>query len=404
MKKVFLCFLFLLPTQVFAEDLAQGVFSGMIRENYQEERDSAKFSPKFRGQFLGDLAFDDNYQATKRQNEYKNAYLKGRLAGKLQLNKNFSVGGLLRLKQVTNESELNRRASLPDGGGNRYFDNELLYIQEITVNYDQKNLGLVAGKFTPNFGTAWRWGRGIWANEIAKNYKEVEKLGVGGVYKAGDLKRTGQYNFGFAAFTNDRNNLDNSVITNRDSDSKSDAKPGDTKTLKSYVASVDVLFDFSEKEKLSYHFAYIDQAVNSRATSVSQTKLDSQKGYVAGLNYRYPISENFLLDSLLEYVRMKNINGNSDVGEQYSTASFVGEIYKNWNLTVASTNLVHKEYGQNGYDQNLAEISAGYTFDKTVFFDRLLLQIGYKNTRVNYKTSVETNNSYGVLLRYIKSF
>lgn len=406
MKKFFFFLLFFLPEQVFAaQDLAQGVFRRMILEQVEDAEPSDKFfAPKFRGQVVGDLNFDNNYQATNRQNEYKDGFAEGRLAGKMELNRNFSFGGILRLKRVKTESEAARRANLPDGGGNRYFDNEALYLQEFTVNYDKKNLALVAGKFTPNFGTAWRWGRGILANDLAKNYKEVEKLGVGGVYKIGDLKKTGLYNFGFSAFTNDRKNFDNSVITNRDSDNKSDAKVGDTRSLKSYVASMDVLFDFAEKEKLSYHFAYIDLAVNSRTSLVTPTKIDDQKGYVAAINYRYPVSENFLLDTLLEYVRMRNVGGNSDVGEKYSTASFVGEFYKNWNVTLSTTNLVHQQMDYNGFDQNLAEISAGYLFNKTVFFDRLLVQVGYKNTRINYKTSVETNNSAEFLLRYIKEF
>ena len=310
---------------------------------------------------------------------------------------------LIRLDQTSTESEQNLRALNPSAG-NQYFENQTLFAQEIVITYENKNTSLLAGKFTPNFGTAWQWGRGIWSHDLARNYKENEKLGVGGVYRVGNLKKVGLYNFGLAAFTNDRNNLDNSLITNRDSDSKSDAKPGDTKSLKSYVASLDILFAFNKKEQLSYHFSYIDMAVNSRASSIPQNKIDSQKGIAAGMNYRYPINDYFLLDTLLEYVDLKNIGGNSDVGQQYSTLSFVGELCRNWNVTGATTNLAQKQINQNGFDQNLSEISVGYKFDKTVIFDKLLLQVGYKNSRTNYKTSVETNNSYGVLLRYIKSF
>ncbi len=407
MKKFFLLFSLLLPAELFAQDNSvQGVWKEIVTENVQDlaAKPAKFFDPKFSGQFVGDLNFDDNYQTTNRQNEYKNTSAKGRLSSKFALNKNYSLNSLLRFEQIDNVAQTSRRSALPAGGGDRSFENEALYLQELTVNYDSKNAVILAGKFTPNFGTAWKWGRGIWTNELAKNYKEVEKLGVGGIYKMGDLQKTGQYNFGFSAFKNDRKNLDNSLISNRDSDHKSDAKAGDTRSLQSYAASLDVLFDFTEGEKLSYHFSYLNLAVNSNATAVPTTKIADQKGYAAAMNYRYPVAENFLLDALLEYTEMKNVGGDSDVGEKYSTASLVGEIYKNWNVTLATTDLVRKQLSQSGFDKNLSEISAGYKFDQTVFFDKLLIQVGYKNFRTNYKTSVETNNTVGVLVRYAKAF
>lgn len=404
MKRFFLCcFFLLLPLQVFArEDFAQGVFKQILIEEGSEGENSSANS-KFSGQFIGDLNLGDNYQATDRQNEYKDAYSRLRLNTKLKITNRFSINSLARLERVTTNSETERRSNNP-GAKNTYFQNEAAFLQEVAAKYDYKNTSVIAGKFTANFGTAWQYGRGIWNYELARNYKETEKLGVGAVVRAGNIKKTGLYNFSFASFTNDRKNLDNSVITNRDSDVKSDAKAGDTRSLKSYVGAMDVLFDFSEKEKLSYHFSYIDLAVNGNASAVSAYKLSDQKGYAAAMNYRYPVTENFLLDSLLEYVRMKNIDGNSDISEQYSTASLVGEFYRNWNVSLSTTNLARKDASSNGYDKNLSEISFGYQFDKTVFFDKLLLQVGYKNLRTNYKTSVETNNSYGALLRYVKLF
>jgi hypothetical protein len=240
---------------------------------------------------------------------------------------------------------------------------------------------------------------------LSYDYKQNQKLGGGASLKIGDQKRVGQYNFSFATFTNDNTSLSNSLINKPEAYNKSDAKAGDASgLLQSYNAALDVLFDFGENEKLSYHFSYINLAVNSKATQVQLNKLGDQKGYVAAMNYRYPISENFVVDGLLEYVALKNIGGNSDISDKYSTASLVGEIYRNWNITLATTHLARREVNFNGVDQNLSEISAGYKFTPAKFFDQLLLQVGYKNFRTNYKTSLNSNNSIGALLRLIKSF
>lgn len=411
MKKLLLCFLLLFSAEVFAqenssEDLTQGVWKAVVEKNLtvspsQEEVKS------FSAKSVTDIYYDHNYQAKDKNDD---ALLKSILGSKIRLNKNFSVSSVIKLDAadkydsdfVTNSAGGNVTGK---GNGDRFFKNQALQIDEITANYQNKNLTIVAGKFVPDFGINWKWGRGIWSNNLSYDYKQNQKLGGGASLKIGDQKRVGQYNFSFATFTNDNTSLSNSLINKPEAYNKSDAKAGDASgLLQSYNAALDVLFDFGENEKLSYHFSYINLAVNSKATQVQLNKLGDQKGYVAAMNYRYPISENFVVDGLLEYVALKNIGGNSDISDKYSTASLVGEIYRNWNITLATTHLARREVNFNGVDQNLSEISAGYKFTPAKFFDQLLLQVGYKNFRTNYKTSLNSNNSIGALLRLIKSF
>lgn len=412
MKKLlpFLIFGFF-SCESFAEDsFAPSILRSLVEEDTDKflEEKRVIFKPNFSNKLVTDVTFNDAYQATDRKDEYSDAEVRARLYSTLNFTKNISLNSFLELEQSQQASETARRSSLPNGGGNRSFENEGIHAEELTLDYDSKNFALVAGKFNPDYGTAWKWNRGIWAWSVAENYRLREKLGVDTIYRLGDLKKTGQYEFGLSAFTNDRKNLDNAVVTGRDSDHKFDAKPGDTRSLQSYVASLDVNFDFgekfSDKEKLSYHFAYLNLAVNERASSVSPTKIDDQKGFVAGMNYQYPIVENFTLDALLEYQSTRNLNGNSDVTENYFTASAVGKIYKNWNTTLAYAERKNMHADQFGFDQNLSEISFGYEFNKTNFFDKFLFQIGYKNQRTNYKTSIDTQNALGLLARYYKNF
>ena len=402
MKKFF-CRSFLLfnflSLEVFAEDADQGVLKAMIKEDVNQfstkESSMFSFQPKFSNRFISDLRFDDNYQSTDRADEYKDTRFKGRLYSKLNLNKNLAINGYFRMK------EFNKTAA---DGKDRTFKSEGLYIEELNMTYSNKKYAVVAGKFDLNFGTAWRWDRGIWSYETAQNYKEIEKLGFNGIYRLGNSKTVGEYEFGFGVFTNDRKNLDNSIITLRDSNSKSDAVPGDTRSLKSYVASLDINYDFGEHEKLSYHFSYVDLAVNSSASSVTPTKIDDQKGFAAGMNYEHPVTENFAVDWLLEYASIKNFGGDSDISENYLTANIIGKVYQNWLVTLGYSNRDNSEIDAAGFDQNLSEISFGYEFGKTLFFDKMVLQAGYKNQRTNYKTSLETENVFGGLLRLYKNF
>ncbi|MDX2082546.1 MAG: hypothetical protein SFV53_00970 [Rickettsiales bacterium] len=419
MKKFLLLFLLLAPYQIQAQEnstqnqnLTQGLWKGILEEEIQNSSAPAKFfDPNFSAGLVTDFNYDHNYQSQDSVNNYNDSLLKTILASKAALNKHLSLQSVIRLDELnkynsdfaTNSSGGNVAAST---GNSRYFQDEALRVDEIALNYTNKNLTILAGKFVPNFGLNWKWGRGIWSNNLSSNYRQMQKIGGGFSYKMGDRKKTGQYNFGFSTFTNDQTGLNNSLINKSAPYDKNSATPGNAGgILQSYVASIDVLFDFSQKEKLSYHFSYLNLGVNSNvATTTTSSKIGDQQGYAAALNYRYPIIENFLIDALVEYVDMKNVGGNSDITQKYSTASLVGEIYQNWNVTLATTLMAQRQINYNGFNQNLSEISFGYKFDKTAFFDQILLQAGYKNFRTNYKTDVVSNDSLGFLVRYIKAF
>ncbi len=425
MKKIFLFLvLSVFSRGVLAQDNAQAtilrdIIQGNVEKSSKEDDGQNKDQKGGHGgmhnltqsntilssRLITDINYDDNYQTTNRKDEYTDAYAHLHLFSTLNLTHNFFAKTSLKFTRVHQVSEAKRRNASPTGGGDRTFENHGAYIEEAALGYENKKLLLLAGKFNANFGTAWRRDRGIWAYVMAQqNYKLKEKLGLSAMYRFGNVKKTGLYEFGISTFTNDRKNLDNSIITGRDSAHKYNGLPGDTRSLKSYVASLDISFDFGPKEKLSYHFAYADLAVNAQASTVTPTKIDDQKGYVAGMRYVYPIKENFSVDGLLEYARMKNVGGNSDIGDQYFTFNLINRISQNWNITLAYDKRDESYIDQAGYQEDFVEVSGGYELGPTAFYDKLLLQVGYKNQRNDYKTSLETKNSWGALFRYIKSF
>lgn len=410
MRKILLVILFLFPHNLFAEDgdeFFQGIWANMVDSDYEENYENISIEiPTISGRLITDVDFNNNYDSDDSKDDFNDTEVISRLFSDLALSKNFSLKSNIFLSRVDAAKENEKRKSSANGGGDMTFENTVIYVRELVVDYSEEKFSLVAGKFTANFGSAWRWGRGIWSSSLPINYIQKEKLGFGGVYRIGDEKRTGRYNFGLAVFTNDRKNLDNSMINSRDVGHKNDAKPGDTRNLDSYNLSLDINFDFGKSEVLSYHFAYVDLAVNSRQSSVASSKIADQKGFVLNSKYIYPVSDNFLLDGLLEYVEMKNVGGNSDAANKSLSFSMVGEIYENWNVTFANTAYENSNLSQGdlNYNQNLYELSAGYKFDKTRYFDQFLVQLGYKKLRNNYQSYINEQNALGVLLRYIKSF
>jgi hypothetical protein len=353
---------------------------------------------------MSDINFDHNYQSSDRKSEVKTAFFNGRFFTTLNLTPNLYLNSFVRVEEETQNAENIRRSQSFDGGGDRAFENQGAKFEELVLVYDQKDFGFLIGKYTLNYGKAWLQGRGIWNHQISNNYRQRNNLGFGGVYRIGDRENEGEYNFGFNIFTADRKNLDGSIVTKNDSFSKSEARAGDSRNFNSFAASLDINYDFGEREKLNYHFAYLNADVNDRVSTLPKNKIDSQKGFLANIKYQYPLSKNFDLDGLLEYADEKNIDGDSDNYQDFLISSLVLRYKKNYNLTIGGARFRDIKNGENGTDRIQSEISIGYDFDKTILFDRLILQIGYKNLRIDNKSSLDSRNTCGILLRYLKDF
>ena len=370
--------------------------------------DEEYLSERVSGRWIVDFDFEDNYSSTNPRSEFKDSSITSRFYSNIELLKGLQLNSYVKVGPLNQSSEDARRNQLPSGGGDISFENHGAFIEELNLSYNYKNATLVAGKFNLDFGSAWRWDRDIWGHSLSRNYKQVEKIGLGGFYEVGDISKTGSYNLSFFAFTNDRKNLDNSIVTKRDSDSKTDGRVGDTRSLKSYTFNLDVAFDFgkrfNQKEQLTYRFSYLDLAINKKYLPDYWVGAKDQKAWSAGLNYVYPMLENYTIDALFEYARIKSLGGNCDISEQYYTASLVNRFFENYNLTLVTTLLRNKDRSMvNGFHESLSEISMGYDF-RFNRIDKLNLQIGYKKQRVARKLSLEKDNAYGFLLRYYKYF
>ncbi len=398
-KILFLFFIFF-AFESFADDDDDDSEDKLLPLSFVGEEKADK---RFSNRLVTDIGFNDNYQTTDKDGQYKETFARARFYSKFDFGKNFSFNSQINLSPFNSGTQDNG-VVVANSGGNRFFQDEGIFIRQLNLQYNDKKHSFIVGKFNLNYGKAWKWDRGIWGYELANNYRMVDKIGLGTVYRTGNAKKTGQYDFGFSVFKNDRKYLDNSIIAQNDSFTKSDAKAGDSSLLQSYLASMDVSFDFGEKEKLTYNFAYINLAVNSRATAVAQNKLADQKGYVFGMNYLYPVTANYDIDAMVEYNNFENVDGNSDVSERYFTGSVVNKFYRNYLTTLVYSRRSNKNASQLGFEQELSEISVGYEFDKNSFFDRFIIQTGYKNIRNNYKDYIQTNNAFGVLVRYYKNF
>ena len=318
-------------------------------------------------------------------------------------NKNVEVSGIFRLARFDNENDIAKRQRDPRNAGSRTFENMGIGVSELNLKLKKNNNSLILGKYTANFGMAWRWNKGIFIHNLPSNYNLNEKIGVAYVTKYGDVKKTGIYNLTISAFTNDRKNFDNSLFHRRMSESKSQAIAGDTRSLSSFAIATDINFNFSDKEKLSYHLAYSSLAVNKRATSVEPNKIARQNGAVFGINYEFPVNNNLNIESIIEYASIKNINGNSDLASRYLTTNVVLK-YKQYSLLLGNSTNRNAQNSSRASSHKISEVNLGYKFAKNKFFDKLTAQIGYYQTIDDLIISKQKNRALALLVRYYKDF
>ncbi len=375
-----------------------------IKPNFEKSDDSKL---EIYNRILVDNVNSKTYSATDRKDEYKNSFARFDLVTNVKYDKNWFLYFNYRVQEDPSQiSEVSRRNNLPNGGGDKSYENHFGLARELYFGYENDNFKVYGGKFRPAFGRAWLLGRGIWTQDLSVNYMQLERLGLGAILKAGDKKTTGRYNFGFSSYTQDTKNLDNSQITTRDPALKSEGLAGQERGFNSYNAHMDINFDFGKKEKIFYRLAYSRLGANNRQaiSTISGNKIEDQKGLSATIIYNYPLSNKIEASNLVEYVDLKNINGNSDLTDQYFNINTILTYNKNWNITLGVANQKRINHSENGFDRQESEISAGYTFFKTAFFDKFQLQFGHKHERSDNKINVRKRNIYGLMLRYIKWF
>lgn len=362
------------------------------------------FNFKTNHRFVSDVSLFDNFKATNRQDKFLDSQLGARLYSNFQLTKNFEIYSYARLTRLDNDKTIAQRSSSVDGGGNRNFENLGIYLPEINLRNRYKNNLLILGKFTPDFGNGWRWDRGIWVQNIPSQYKQNEKIGIAEIYSIGDGKKTGLYDFAISFFTNSRGSIDNSLFAQRDSGSFELARAGGTNSPQSFNLSTNVSFDFGPEEKLAYHFSYLDLAVNKNATLVPKNKLAHQKGAAYGINYKYPVKHFLKLYSMIEYVEMKNMDGNSDILSRYLTASLGAKFFNRWTMMIGNANHKTQNLAALGSNETITEVNFGYDCPKTIFFDRFTAQIGYQKMRNDNKLYIDNRHALGLIIRYYKNF
>ncbi|MDF1720783.1 MAG: hypothetical protein P1U65_08915 [Minwuia sp.] len=267
----------------------------------------------------------------------------------------------------------------------RVFQDHGIFVDTLTLNYEQDDFAVYAGKFGPNFSIGYDAAPGIYGSDLLGDDVELaEFIGAGGSLGLGE---TGLGNLALSGsvFFLDRTFLSESFITNRGRTNLAAGGAGNTEVPESFAIALDGEA-VPGMDGLRFHTAFARMGVNNADTEYRAT---------AGADWAIAVDDDLTLTPLAEYVRFWNAGGNGAESRNYMTLSLLAETGP-WNVAIAFTGKDVDVDNANGstFDHQ-TQISAGYAFA-----NGFTLDVGYKNaTAAN-----QTTQTLGALVTYAVAF
>jgi len=347
--------------------------------------------PRLEGEIVIELQNDGQYDSNDTANQFNNLYTT--TEGDFNLYPFRELEGLFANLHLTLE-----QISTGSGSGNKWFEQQGAFVENISLNYEADWWSVIGGKYGPNFSIAYDAAPGIYGTDLAEEDLEIaEKWGFGGSLTYA-TEEFGAHTLSGSLFTADKTFLSESIINNRGRLTTSDGGPTNTNSLGSAVAAIDGA-GFAFAPGLSYQIggAYLDtQRVVDEETEeiIPSSETESEYRFVAAAQYAIDITDDIAITPLVEYVHFWNGGGYKDEDRDYLTAT--GLItYQNWNLAFGTTQKWVGPPDGGNYNDNQWQVSAGYEFDFG-----LTLDVGWK-----YQTEEGINTrTLGALATYAYEF
>ncbi len=246
----------------------------------------------------------------------------------------------------------------------RVFQDHGLFVDTLTLTYEQENFAVYGGKFGPNFSIGYDAAPGVYGSDLLGDDVELaEFIGAGGSIGLGE-GGLGNLTLSGSVFFLDRTFLSESFITNRGRTNLAAGGPGNTEVPESFAIALDG-DAVPGIEGLRYHTAVARLGVENGDTEYRAT---------IGADLAIAVNDDLTLTPLAEYVRFWNAGGNGAENRNYMTLSLLAETGP-WNAAIAFTGKDVNVDGANGstFDHQV-QLSAGYAFA-----NGFTLDVGYKN-------------------------
>lgn len=314
----------------------------------------------------GDILFQaqaDRVASTKKDGvSPNNAFLYAESNISLNIDKNWAAKTQWRMQPndvltTRDRNNLERYRTFLSNDRGMNFDENGLLVEELKIEFENEDLRAFAGKFDPNFGSAWRKSKriGVFAAQMTEDYNLREKLGVG---VTALLENS---NITVNAFKNDNTALSRSVLNDRGRFNNNKAIAGNAGIFSSYAISMEGE-NFLTVENLFYNLGYRSLGVGDVEGSARE------QGYVFGTEYLYEITRDSAVIPFLEVVRINNFTGEKNRNATYATLAVIGK-YSSWTGSISFIKRDIKKPQQRNINDRQLQFSVGYKFSDNFTID-----------------------------------
>jgi hypothetical protein len=334
------------------------------------------FAPKFSGSLSFEIQNDLAFSSDDEAEEFNTLFATVEGAFTLTLTDRISVNAELVFNPVVASAAT---------GDDRLFENQGLFVEVLTLNYEAGPLHLSGGKMHVNFANAWDVTPGVFGTDMAEEYEMAENIAIGGAF-TGDLGSGGRHTLSAQTFFLDTSGLAESAFTRRPKPRGADGGPGNTGDFSSFAIALDG-GEFAALSGFRYHAAYVYQANETVGG-------ESEHRFAVNGSHEFPLTGNITAQPFVEYVLIDDADGTAGQERSYLTAA-LGFTYGDWNAALSRTFKENKVANGGTTDEEQLQVSVGYVFPNGIG-----LAAAYKRVR---NAGVDTD-VFGTLLSYTLEF
>jgi len=320
-----------------------------------------------------DYAFDSDVSANELHNTF--AVIEPEIS--IQFSENWSIEAGLVFENVN------------DPVGDRFFEDQGLFIEQLFLQYAGDNFTVIAGKFNPVFGVAWDRAPGIYGVDFAEDYEITERIGFGADYTFGS-ETSGEHTVSASTFLADTSFLAQTFINSRGQPRIGDGGPSNTEDFSSFAVSLD-----SESVPALGGLGY---TLGVSHQGEGRGDADDQLGLAVGVFGSFDITDDLVFEPVVEYVILENAGGTVADTDYYTVGGAL--LHGPWNVSLSYTgrNMDPNTAGAADVEDHLFQASTGYAFENglTADFGYRFAEEGRVDTHIlgllfTYELEVSTN-------------
>lgn len=267
-------------------------------------------------------------------------------------------------------------------GGDRFFKDQGLYVQQLFFEWSDDAWSVHAGKFDPAFGIPWDSASGLYSDDFAGDYEITEQLGAG-ISVPLDSGEEGTVSLSIDAFMVDTSGLSSCVAAKCVRPRRSDGGAGNTSWPQSFSVAVGA-GALPALGGLGFQAGILHRADGDDGP-------DDELGLAIALTHTLEIEGGSAVEWTVEGARLNNFEGGAD-DVTFLTAGFA-YLRGPWNAAAAgAVRNTGTEQGEYTRD-TLFQLSAGYDFEAG-----FSVEVGWRYSDVEHETSqtIGTVIAYGV--------